>query len=140
MITRTLAAAAVVTLVLAPSASAAKRGPYSGVSTNKEIYLYGDIEPRTDKGKVTFKVKSSGVTKFKLKGQQFMCGATTAEIPVAVAKIKLNSAGKGKGTFTDPSVGAFKVKVKVRDNGKASGTITPTGLCSGEVTFSAKRT
>jgi hypothetical protein len=31
------------------------------------------------------------------------------------------------------------VKVKVRDNGKASGTITPNGLCSGKATFSAKK-
>ena len=139
MITRTLALAAVSTLVLSASASAAEKGSYSGTSVNKEIYLYGDIEPRTDKGKVTFKVKSGAVKKFKLKKQQFMCGATTAEIPVSIPKIELNSAGKGKGTFTDPSVGDFEVKIKVRDNGKASGTITPTGLCRGKVTFSAKR-
>jgi hypothetical protein len=37
-------------------------------------------------------------------------------------------------------VGAFTVKIRVRDNGKASGSITPTGLCRGKVTFSAKRT
>lgn len=139
MIARTLALAAVSTLVLSASASAAKPGPYSGASTNKEIYLYGDIEPRTDKGKVTFKGKSNAVTKLKLKGQQFMCGASPHEIPVSVAKIKLNSAGKGKGTYTNPDVGAFKIKITVRDNGKASGTITPTGLCSGKVTFAAKR-
>ena len=60
------------------------------------------------------------------------------EVPVSVAKIQLDSAGKGKGTFTDPNVGPFTVKIKVRDNGKASGTITPTGLCGGKVTFSAK--
>jgi hypothetical protein len=139
MITRTLALAAVSTLALSASASAAKPGSYSGTSVNKEIYFYGDIEPRTDKGKVTFKVGSDAVTKFKLKAQQFMCGATTAEIPVSVAKIQLNSAGKGKGTYTNPNVGAFEVRIRVRDNGKASGTITPTGLCRGKVTFSAKR-
>ena len=41
------------------------------------------------------------------------------------------------GPAVDP-VGVFEVKITVRDNGKASGTITPTGLCSGKVTFSAK--
>jgi hypothetical protein len=138
MTTRTLAVAAACTLVLSASASAAERGPYSGASTNKEIYRYGDIEPQTDKGKVTFKAKSKAVTKFKLKDQEIMCGASPAEIPVSVAKIQLNSKGKGKGTYTNPNVGAFKVKIKVRDNGKASGTITPTGLCSGKVTFTAK--
>ena len=140
MISRTLALAAVLTLVLSASASAAKTGPYSGASVNKEIYYYGDIEPRTDKGTVTFKVKSNAVKKFKLKSQMIMCGATTANVPVSVAKIELNDAGKGKATYTDPIVGAFTVKIRVRDNGKASGSITPTGLCRGKVTFSAKRT
>jgi hypothetical protein len=139
MISRTLALAAVLTLVLSASASAAKTGPYSGASVNKEIYYYGDIEPRTDKGTVTFKVKSNVVKKFKLKGQEIMCGATYFEVPVSVAKIELNSAGKGKKTYTNPNLGPFVVKIKVGDNGKASGSITPTGLCRGKVTFSAKR-
>jgi hypothetical protein len=139
MISRTLALAALFTLVLSASASAAKPGSYGGASVNKEIYYYGDIDPRTDKGKVTFKVKSNAVTKFKLKGQEIMCGATYFEVPVSVAKIELNSAGKGTGTYTNPNVGAFKVKIKVGSSGKASGTITPTGLCRGKVTFSAKR-
>ena len=138
MIKRTLALTAVSTLVFTASAAAAKPKPYSGASTNKEIYVYGDTDARTDHGKVTFLGGPKAVTKFKLKGQGFMCGASPAEIPVAVAKIKLNSSGKGKGTYTDPNVGAFKIKIKVR-NGKSSGTITPTGLCSGKVTFSAKR-
>ena len=141
MIKCTLALAATFTLVLSASASAATPGSYSGPSVNKEIYLYGDIDPRTDKGKVTFNVKSNGrtVTKFKLKAQQIMCGATTAEVPVSIPKIQLNSAGKGKGTYEDPSVGEFEVRIRFRDTGKATGTITPTGLCSGKVTFSAKR-
>ena len=139
MTTRTLALAAVSTLVLSASASAATPGSYSGTSVNKEIHLYGDIEPRTDKGKATFKVASNTVTKFKLKTQQIMCGATTVEVPVSIAEIELNSAGKGKGKYTNPNVGAFEVKITVRDNGKASGTITPSGLCRGKVTFSAKR-
>src|SRR5688500_1034257 len=107
MITRTLALAAVSAVVLSASAWAAETGSYSGTSVNKEIYLYGDIEPRTDKGKVTFAVSSRAVKNFKLKAQQVMCGATTAEIPVAVAKIKLNASGRGKGTYTNSSVGAF---------------------------------
>lgn len=139
MITRMLALAAVPAVVFTASASAAQPGSYSGTSVNKEIYLYGDVEPRTDKGKVTFKVKSNAVRSFKLTTQQIMCGATTAEVPIAVPRIKLDSAGKGKGTYANPDVGAFEVKIRVRDNGKASGTITPKGLCSGSVTFSAKR-
>ena len=74
MVTRTLALAAAATLVLSASAWAAKSGSYSGVSVNKEIYGYGVLEPKTDKGKVTFQGKSNAVTKFKLNGQQFMCG------------------------------------------------------------------
>lgn len=139
MLARTLAFVAVSTLVLSASASAAEPGPYRGVSVNKEIFLYGDVEPRTDKGKVAFRVKTKAVTNFKLKAQQFMCGATTAEIPVSIPKIELSSSGKGKGTYTDPSAGAFEVRITVRDNGKASGTIKPRGLCMGKVTFSAKR-
>ena len=100
------------------SAWAAEPGSYSGTSVNKEIFLYGDVEPRTDKGKVTFAVKSGAVKNFKLKAQQIMCGATTAEIPVAVAKIKLNASGQGKGTYTNPSVGAFEVKIKVRETAR----------------------
>ena len=138
MVTRALTLAAVSTLILSASASAATPGSYSGVSVNKEIYVYGDLEPRTDKGKVTFKVKKKVVTKFKLKLQQFMCGPSPIEVPVWVAKITLNSAGTGKGAYTDPNVGKFEVKIKVRDNGKASGTIVPSGLCTGKVTFSSK--
>jgi hypothetical protein len=138
MVTRTLALAALSTIVLSSSALAAKKGSYSGVSVNKDIYLYGDLEPRKDEGKVTFKAKSNAVTKFKLKGQQFMCGPGPHVVPVAVARIALNSAGKGKGTYADDNVGAFTVKIRVRDNGKATGTVTPDGLCIGKVTFSAK--
>jgi hypothetical protein len=138
MISRALVLAVVSTFVLSASASAAKPRSYSGTSANKKIYLYGDIDPRTDKGKVTFSGGSDAVTKFKLKGQGFMCGASPAEIPVELAKIKLNSSGKGKGSYTNPNVGGFKIKITVR-SGNASGTITPTGLCSGKVTFSAKR-
>ena len=85
MITRILALAAVSAVVLSASAGAADTGSYSGTSVNKEIYLYGDIEPRTDEGKVTFAVKSRVVKNFKLKAQQVMCGATTAEISTSIS-------------------------------------------------------
>ena len=139
MITRMLVLAALLVVLVVASASAAQSGSYSGTSVNKEIFRYGDVDPRTDKGKVTFKVRARAAKEFKLKAQQFMCGATTAEFPVKVSKITLNATGQGKGTYTDPSTGAFEVKLKVRDNGRASGTITPKGLCRGKVTFTAKR-
>jgi hypothetical protein len=139
MTARTPALAALLLLALPASASAATPGSYGGTSVNKEIYVYGDIEPRTDKGTVSFKVSSGAVTKFKLKGQQIMCGASPSPVAVSVAKIKLDSQGRGKGTYTNPNVGGFTVKINVTRKGKASGTITPTGLCSGKVTFSAKR-
>ena len=140
MVKRSVVLAGLSSLVLCTWASAAEPGSYSGVSVNKEIYVYGDIEPRTDKGTATFKVKSNAVTKFKLKGQRMMCGASAVDVPVSLAKITLSSAGKGKATYTNPQLGPFDVKIRVRDNGKASGTITPSGLCSGKVAFSAKRT
>jgi hypothetical protein len=140
MTARIPALAAVLTLALPAAASAASTGPYSGTSVNKGIYRYGDLEPRTDKGTVTFKVGSGKVTKLRFKGQQIMCGASPFAVPVAVAKIKLNSAGRGTGTYTNANVGSFTVKIKVGGNGKASGTVIPTGLCRGKVSFSAKRT
>ena len=63
MITRTLALTAVSTLVFTASAWAAKSQPYSGASTNKKIYVYGDTDGRTDHGKVTFLGGSNAVTK-----------------------------------------------------------------------------
>ena len=138
MITRALVLAAFPVVLLVASASAAQSGSYSGTSVNKEIFLYGDVDPRTDKGKVTFAVKSNVVKNFKLKSQQIMCGASPAEVAVAIPNMKLNASGRGKGTYTNSDVGAFEVKITVRDNGKASGTITPTGLCRGTATFTAK--
>jgi hypothetical protein len=139
MTARTPALAAVLMLAVPASASAATARPYGGTSVNKGIYVYGDVDPRTDKGTVTFKATSKAVTKFKLKGQYVMCGASPSAVPVSVAKINLDSQGRGKGTYTNPNVGGFTVKIKLTGKGKASGTITPTGLCSGKVTFSAKR-
>jgi hypothetical protein len=138
MLRRSLALAAVPMLALPAGALGAEPGPYGGTSANKEIYLYGDVEPRTDKGKVKFSAKRNAVTGFKLSGQQIMCGASPFAIPVSVAKMRLSSSGKGKGTYTNPDVGSFKVAIKVTENGRASGSITPNGLCRGEVTFSAK--
>jgi hypothetical protein len=140
MTRRALPLALLATLAVAVTAhAAAKAGSYTGVSVNKEIYGYGDVDPKTDKGKVTFTVKSNTVLKFKLTGQQFMCGSQPVPIAVSVAKMKLSSTGAGKGTFKDPNVGAFKVAIKVTSTGKATGTITPQNLCRGKVTFSAKR-
>jgi hypothetical protein len=140
MLRRSLALAVVPALALPASAlaAAAEPGSYRGASVNKEIYRYGDIDPRTDKGKVSFSVKKSSAIKLKLSGQEFMCGASPAEIPVSVAKIKLNSAGKGQGTYTNENVGSFEVAIKVGKTGRASGTITPEGLCRGVVKFTAK--
>lgn len=140
MIRRLLTLTSLMTVAVAVTAhAAAKTGSYSGTSVNKEIYLYGDVEPRTDKGKVTFSVKAGNALKFKLSGQKIMCGSQPVAIPVTVGKMKLNSSGAGKGTYTDPNVGAFKVAIKVTSTGRASGTITPVNLCTGKVTFTAKR-
>ena len=68
------------------------------------------------------------MNQFKLQGQKFMCGDSAFVVPVSVAKIRLDSAGWGKGTFTDPIVGPFTVKIKVRDKGKASGDFYMNGL------------
>ena len=140
MLRRSLGLAVAFTLALSASAlAAAEPGSYNGASSNNQIYRYGDIEPRTDKGKVTFSVTSKAVVTFKLTGQEIMCGASPYVVPVTVAKIKLNSSGLGNGTYTNPDVGAFKVAIKVTSTGRASGTITPDGLCSGVLQFSATR-
>ncbi len=141
MLRRSFGLAVAFTLALSASAlaAAAEPGSYNGASSNNRIYRYGDIEPRTDTGKVTFAVTSKAVVTFKLSGQEIMCGASPHVVPVTVAKIKLNSSGHGNGTYTNPDVGAFKVAIKVTSTGRASGTITPVGLCSGVLQFSAKR-
>jgi hypothetical protein len=123
----------------ATAGAAVAAGSYSGTSSQGDIFRYGDTEPRTDKGKVTFSVKGATVSKFKLSGQEIMCGAGPAPVPMSVAKIKLSSAGKGKATYTDPNVGDFAIAIRVTSAGRASGTITPKGLCRGVVKFTAKR-
>jgi len=127
------------TLALPAGATAAvKAGSYSGTSSGKH-QEYGKLEMSTDKGKVKFAVRSGKVVKFKVSGQLFQCGTGGHEIPVAVAKIKLNASGRGTAQYKNPDVGAFAISVKVTSRGTASGTITPKGLCSGPVKFTAKR-
>jgi hypothetical protein len=140
MRTRSVGLAAVLTFAISATAlAAAPSGSYSGTSSNDGIWRYGAEEEVTDKGRVTFSVKSSVIRKFKLSGQEFMCGAGAHVVPVAVAKIKLDPAGRGKGTYKDPTVGDFKVSIKVTSSGRASGTVKPTGLCAGVAKFKAAR-
>lgn len=136
---------ALLALVAIPSAAfaAAKPGTYSGTSSGKYIQV-GQADEPTDRGKVSFTVRSSKIRNFKVKGQLFQCGPP-AEIPVTVKTIKLNSKGKGSASYKDPSIGTLKVTITVTAGGKASGTIrkppSATGLCSSDypVRFTAKR-
>ena len=134
-----LVVAAVPSLALA----AAKPGSYSGTSSGKYIQIGQATEP-TDKGKVTFTVRSNRVLNFKLRGQKMQCGPAP-EVPVTVKTIKLNSSGKGSAVYQDPNVGALKVTITVTSTGKASGTVrrppAAVGLCDPDypVRFTAKR-
>jgi hypothetical protein len=126
-------------LVPAASQAAIKTGSYAGTSTGK-YQEYGQLEMSTDKGKVAFKVATARTVKnFKITGQKIQCGAGGQEVAITVAKIKLNADGKGKATFNDPNVGAFKVSITVGSTGKAKGKVVPQGLCSETISFSAKR-
>jgi hypothetical protein len=137
--------AALLSLLAVPAVAfaAAKPGSYSGVSSAKYVQVGSADEP-TDKGKVTFTVKSSKVLNFRMKGQQMNCGPGPV-VPVYVKTIKLNSSGKGSGTYKDPNVGTLKVSIAVTSTGKASGTVRrPTsavGLCNPDypAKFTAKR-
>ena len=139
LITSLLALAAIPAVAFA----AAKPGTYSGASSGKYIQV-GQAEEPTDRGKVSFTVKSSKVLNFKVRKQLFQCGPPN-EIPVTVKTIKLNSKGKGSATYKDPNVGALKVTITVTSAGKASGTVrkppSATGLCNSDypVRFTAKR-
>ena len=123
--------------------SAAKPGSYSGKSSGKYIQI-GQADEPTDRGKVSFTVRSSKVLNFKVRGQLFQCGPPN-EVDVTVKKIKLNSRGKGSATYKDPSIGTLKVTITVTSSGKASGTVrnpsSATGLCDPDfpVRFTAKR-
>jgi hypothetical protein len=123
--------------------AAAKPGTYSGTSSGKYIQV-GRAEEPTDRGKVSFTVRSSKVLNFKVRGQLFQCGPPN-EVPVIVKTIRLNSRGKGSANYKDPSIGTLKVTIAVTSAGKASGTVrkppSVTGLCDPDypVRFTAKR-
>ena len=137
--------ASLLALVAIPAVAfgAAKPGTYSGTSKGKYIQV-GQAEEPTDRGKVSFTVKSSKVLNFKVRKQLFQCGPP-AEVPVTVKTIKLNSKGKGSANYKDPSIGTLKVTITVTSAGKAKGTVrkppSATGLCDSDfpVRFTAKR-
>ena len=123
--------------------AAAKPGTYSGTSSGKYIRV-GQAEEPTDRGKVSFTVRSNKVRNFKVRNQLFQCGPPN-EVAVTVKTIKLNSSGKGSATYKNASIGTLKVTITVTSAGKAKGTIrrppSATGLCDPDypVRFSAKR-
>jgi len=123
--------------------ASAKPGTYAGTSSGKYIQVGQANEP-TDRGKVSFTVRSGKVVNFKVKGQLFQCGPPN-EIPVTVKTIKLSKKGKGSASYKDPAVGTLKVTITVTSRGKASGTISKPssaiGLCDPDypVRFTAKR-
>jgi hypothetical protein len=128
--------------VPATAHAAAKPGSYSGTTSGKYVQV-GQAEEPTDKGKVTFKVRSGKVLDFKVRGQLFQCGPP-AELLVTVKTIKLSASGKGKATFEDPNVGKLAVSITVSAKGKATGTVKAApaaGLCNPDypVRFTAKR-
>ena len=138
--------ASVLALAAIPAVAfaAAKPGTYSGTSSGKYIQV-GQAEEPTDRGKVSFKVKSNKVLNFKVRGQLFHCGLPPAEVLMNVKTIRLNSRGKGSANYKDPNVGTLKVTITVTSAGKAKGTIrkppSATGLCNSDfpVRFTAKR-
>ena len=139
LVTCLLALAAIPAVAFA----AAKPGTYSGTSSGKYIQV-GQAEEPTDRGKVSFTVRSGKVQNFKVRKQLFVCGPAD-EVLVTVKTIKLNSKGKGSANYKDPSIGTLKVTITVTSTGKAKGTIrkppSATGLCNSDypVRFTAKR-
>ncbi len=123
--------------------AAAKPGTYSGTTSGKYIQV-GQAEEPTDRGTVSFTVRSSKVLNFKIRGQYFVCGPA-AEIPLTVKTIRLNSSGRGSADYMSPDVGPLKVTIAVTSAGKATGTVRKPagapGLCNSDypVRFSAKR-
>jgi long-subunit fatty acid transport protein len=122
---------------------AAKPGTYAGTSSGKYIQV-GQAQEPTDRGKVSFTVRSGKVVNFKVRGQLFQCGPPNV-VPVTVKTIKLNSSGKGSANYRNPNIGTLKVTIKVTSTGKASGTVrkppSAVGLCDSgyPVRFTAKR-
>ena len=137
--------ASLLALVAIPAVAfaAAKPGTYKGTSSGKYIQV-GQAEEPTDRGKVSFTVRSGKVLNFKVRGQRFQCGPPS-EVPVTVKTIRLNSKGKGSANYKDPSVGTLNVTITVTSAGKAKGTVrkppSATGLCNPDypVRFTAKR-
>lgn len=135
---------ALVALAALPAAAlaAAKPGSYSGTTSGKYIQVGQATEP-TDRGKVTFTVRSSRALNFRVTGQLFQCGPP-AEVRVNVRSIRLNASGKGTATYRDPNIGSLKVSITVSSTGRASGSIvrprSATGLCNPEypVRFTAR--
>ena len=136
-------AVALVTTIPAVAFAAAKPGTYSGVSSAKYIQV-GQAEEPTDKGKVTFSVKSSKVLNFKMRDQLMNCGSGTM-VDVTIKSIKLNSSGKGSKTYQNPYFGTLKVTITVTSKGTAKGTVakpaSAAGLCNSDypAKFTAKR-
>ena len=137
-----IASLLVLAAIPAVAFGAAKPGTYKGTSSGKYIQV-GQADEPTDRGKVSFTVKSSKVSNFKVRKQLFQCGPP-AELLLNVKTIKLNSKGKGSANYKDPSVGTLKVTITVTSAGKAKGTIrkppSATGLCNSDypVRFTAK--
>jgi len=129
--------------VPATASAATQPGLYSGVTSGKYIQV-GQAEEPTDKGKVTFKVRSGKVRDFRVREQLFHCGMA-AELRITVPTIALSAAGKGAATIKIDSVGTLKISIKVTAKGKASGTIvrpaSAIGLCNPDypVRFTAKK-
>lgn len=127
----------------ATAAAAGKPGGYSGVSHAKYVQL-GATEPVSDRGTVTFRVENNRVKNFRLRGQMMNCGFS-GEVPVTVAKIRLNASGKGSRTVDAPGVGKLKVTITVTADGKAFGNIrrpeSAPGICNPDypVRFTARR-
>lgn len=140
-----LLVASLLALAATPAAAsaAAKPGSYEGTSSGKYVQV-GQADEPTDRGKVSFSVKSNKVKNFKVRGQLFHCGMAAA-VRVTVDTIKLNAKGKGAATYKDPSVGALRVTITVTATGKATGKVvkpeSATGLCNSDypVRFTAKR-
>lgn len=132
-----------VALVVVPAVAhaAASPGTYRGTSSALIPGEYGTGEPRTARGKVTFKVRSGKVLNLRIKGQYMSCADQPREIAVVVKTIRLTRAGKGSSTFTDRDGIRFKITIAVGAKGKASGKVRPLSFCDVDrpARFTAKR-
>lgn len=136
---RLFAVALVVLAALPAVASAAVRpGTYKGTSS-ATVFVRADEQ--VDKGTVSFRVVSGKVRSFLVRGQKFYCGGQPVEVRISKASIRLNSRGVGRATYTNETLGPFKIVVRVTSRGTASGSVTPDGLCDDDypAKFRAKR-